>query len=83
MFGSYNYEGGNLVYTITYGDRSMTEPEYDESLAVKTEKPAPQQETERNDTWLYVGIGAVVLVIAAIAIVLLKKKKTPQETGKE
>ena len=83
VFGAYHYEGGNRVYTITYGDRSMTDPEYDPTLAVKTEKPAPQQETRSNDTWLYVGIGAVVLVIAAIAIVLLKKKKTPQETGKE
>ena len=81
VFGSYDYEGGNQVYTITYGDRSLTDPEYDPSMVVKQEAPeqttAQQQKEESTDTWLYVGIGAVaVVLIALVVLFVLKKKKS-------
>lgn len=82
VFGAYNYSGGNQVYTLTYGDRSVTEPEYDESLAVKTQTPNEQKKGGSN-VILYVGIGAFVLVLAAVVLLLLKKKKTPEKTAKE
>ena len=84
VFGAYNYEGGEQVYVITYGDRSVTEPEYDASLAVKTDAPVEQnQQNTESDIWLYAGIGAFVLVIAAVVILLLKKKKPAKQTFTE
>ena len=74
VFGAYNYEGGNQEYTITYGDRSVTDPEYDATLIVKAEKT---ENTEKDgDLLLYVGIGVIGLVaIAAVVLLILKKKK--------
>ena len=81
IFGAYHYEGGNQVYTITYGDRSMTEPEYDASLAVV--KEAEQKQTN-TDVLLYVGIGVIGLAaIAAVVLVLLKKKKAGEPAKKD
>ena len=75
ILGAYQYEGGNQEYTITYGTRSVTEPEYDPTL---NEDQAAQQEKEAAaDTWLYVGIGVVALAaIAAVMLILGKKKKS-------
>ena len=84
---AYDYEGGDLIYTITYGDRSTREPEYEAPIDPQ-ETPAENTQdantTDSGDIWLYVGIGAIVLVIAMIAVVVLKKKKskTP-EANKE
>ena len=79
VFGSYDYEGGNQVYTITYGDRSLTDPEYDPSMVVKPEAPeqteVPQQTEKKTDTWLYVGIGAVAVVLIALVVLFVMKKK--------
>lgn len=73
IYGAYHYEGGNQVYTITYGDRSLTEPEYDQALAQQG------KDAKVGDTLLYVGVGVFVLAIAAVAVLLAlkKKKKTP------
>ena len=73
--GPFHYEGGNCVYTVTYGDRSWTEPEIDPAIAA-------QQKTEetpaaKTDVLLYVGIGVVGLAaVAAVVLVALKKKKS-------
>jgi len=75
LFGAYHYEGGDQVYTVTYGDRSMTEPEYDETLVVKSQDETTETQKNGGDTWLYVGIGAFVLVMAAVVLLVLKKKK--------
>ena len=79
VFGSYDYEGGNQVYTITYGDRSLTDPEYDPSMVVKPEAleqaKTPQQTENKTDTWLYVGIGAVAVVLIALVVLFVMKKK--------
>jgi len=80
VFGSYDYEGGDCVYTVTYGDRSLTDPEYDPSMVVKAEAEtdvAQPDKTQTADTWLYVGIGIfAVAIIALVAWLLMKKKKS-------
>jgi len=85
ILGAYNYEGGDQVYTITYGDRSMTDPELlpAEEGVGPTEtptEPAGEQENGGN-TVIYVGIGAFVAVLAAAAaiVVLLQKKKSVKQ----
>jgi len=79
IFGAFHYEGGDQVYTITYGDRSVTDPEYDATL-VKSEQIRQEPQTS-NDTLLFVSIGVVALAaVAVMVLVLLKKKK---ETVKE
>ena len=82
VFGKYNYEGGNLEYTITYGDRSFTDPEYDPECASEQKVETPAQESA-GDIWLYAGLGAFVLIVAAVVILLLKKRKAPEKTNKE
>ena len=70
ILAAYDYEGGDLVYTLTYGDRSLTEPEY--------ETPVTEEEEEtpaKQNTWLYAGIGAFALVALAAVLLVLKKKK--------
>ena len=75
VWGAYNYEGGEQVYTITYGDRSVTDPEVDASL-LNAQKDAAK--VALGDIALYAGIGVFALaVIAVVAILLLKKKKSP------
>ena len=87
IFGAYNYEGGNLNYVITYGDRSLTDPEIPEPVVEPTEPDASQtteNQTEatntqqgEDNTMLYAGIGgiAAVIILAAIVLVIVKKKK--------
>ena len=79
LFGSYDYEGGNLVYTVTYGDRSLTDPEYDPSMVTpaETDDQTQQGKTAASDVLLYVGIGVIGLAaVAGAALVIGKKKKT-------
>ena len=84
LFGVYGYEGGNLVYTVTAGDRSITDPEEYQYYQ------GPDDEAERDGNaavWLYVGIGVIGLAaIAAGTVVVVKKKKVgkpAQEANKE
>ena len=77
VIGSYNYEGGDLKYVITAGDRSITDPEVvaDAKQEIKTES---------GDALLYVIIGVFAAAVIAVAAILMvrKKKKTPA-AGKE
>ena len=84
VIGAYDYEGGDLVYTITYGDRSMTDPEQKAPPAVDA-KAEDQNKTASSDVLLYVGIGAVVLALVAVVLVILKKKsgKKAEKANKE
>lgn len=95
VWGSYNYEGGDGDYIITYGDRSVTDPEYadpNEEMPQQTPSEEPtesadpteaptegeQEQPEKGNTGLIVGIGAVVAVIAAAAVIIVlaaRKKK--------
>lgn len=88
--GVYNYEGGDLQYIVTAGDRSVTDPEYDPQWndrfnPTEPEEPAQGDEepdaTEKKTTspliWIMVGAGAVAAaVIAIICVVVAKKKKS-------
>lgn len=81
IFGIYHYEGGNQVYTITYGDRSLTDPEVDQTLIAENNSnndPAAQTPPiDKNpDTWLYIAIGTfAVVAVAAVVFIAAKKKK--------
>ena len=89
VWGSYNYEGGNGDYMITYGERSVTEPEYaqEEIPEVPTgegtqeppETPTEdEKESPKSNIGLIAGITAAIVVIAAAAVVIVavsKKKK--------
>lgn len=76
ILGAYNYEGGDLHYTITYGDRSLVDPEYEGPSNVGTEEPTQQKNS--GNIWLYAGVGVFGLaVIAAVVLLILKKKKSP------
>ena len=85
LFGAYHYEGGNQVYTVTYGDRSMTEPEYDASLVPEREQTPTdsKEQAKKTDTLLYVGIGVIAALILAVGIVLVLKKKKAAEPAKK
>ena len=72
ILGAYDYEGGDLDYTVTYGTRSVTEPEYEAPL---TEAAADEMKPGSSDVWLYVGIGAAALAAIGGILLLMKKKK--------
>ena len=76
LFGEYNYEGGNQVYTVTYGSRSLREPEVQEPEATETEG--------EDNTVLYVAVAgiAAVIILAAVAVVIGKKKKSNKAESK-
>lgn len=68
LLGAYNYERSeDGIYTVTYGDRSLTDPE----------KNPVAENDNGGDVLLYVGIGAFVVLVAAavVLIIVLKKKK--------
>ncbi len=82
IFGAYDYEGGNLIYTVTSGDRSLREPEGlpVEETPEKPTEPMEEIPEERNNGILYIVLGAAtVVVIAVLVIVLLCKRKTKGE----
>ena len=87
LFGVYDYQGGDLRYTVTAGQRSLTEPE-DKPLTEEEKTEPTQQKTEKKDpgdTWLYVGIGVLALIVIAVIVLLTKKKagKTAEKANKE
>ena len=70
VLGEYDYEGGDLYYTVTYGSRSYTEPEID------TPDTETTDETQSAaNVWLYTGVGVFVIAVAAVVLLVLKKKK--------
>lgn len=94
LFGEYDYEGADLNYVVTYGTRSITDPEtvlIDEPPVVDpTEPNGAEEPTRENEATLTILIvaAAAVLAVAIVATVLLtrKKKKQPTKTttgGKE
>ena len=74
--GAYNYEGGDLKYVLTYGDRSLTDPEFDAALVVNASgQSGENQAASAGDILLYVGIGLAALAAIGGGVLLLKKKK--------
>ena len=83
LFGVYDYEGGDLVYTVTAGDRSLTEPE---DVDWGTEDSDQQtKKAATGDIWLYAAIGIVALAVIAAVVLVIKKKagKTAEKANKE
>ena len=92
LFGNYDYEGGNGVYTVTYGDRSATDFEVEEiaedltepsgTIADATNPNIPAEQQGGNGV-IYIAIGAIVAALAAaIAIVLAVKIKSSKRDKK-
>ena len=82
VYGVYHYEGGDKVYVLTAGDRSITDPEPYELPQSGDAQPVKNTAAANRDVLLYVGIG--VLGIAAVAVVALigvKKKKAGKTAG--
>ena len=71
VIGIYNYEGENLQYLITAGNRSVTDPEQDSTDSAIV--------LSGGDWILYGVIGLVAAAVVAVVVILLakKKKKTP------
>ncbi len=81
LFGAYHYEGGEQVYTITHGDRSITDPEYDASLVPGAKGDADQADV--GDVILYAVIGVFVVAVAAVVALLIAKKKKAGKTAEK
>lgn len=82
LLGAYDYEGGDLQYTVTYGDRSLREPEYDSNAASVWADAARQDQAAAN-IWLYTAVGAFALAaIAAVVLLIAKKKKSASGSQK-
>ena len=84
LLAAYDYEGGDLVYTITYGDRSITDPEYLAPAATQDEAAETQTKTAENggNTVLYIGVAVAVLAVLAVVVLILKKKKAGEPAKK-
>ncbi len=67
IFGAYNYEGGNQVYTLTYGDRSLTEPEESPALPEDPDATQPETTEEADPAADGAGNGLMWVIIAAAA----------------
>ena len=86
--GAYDYEGGDQVYTITCGTRSMTDPEHaltEEPQQTPTDDTSEgKQETGADNTVLYLAIAgiAVLILLAAVVLVIVKKKKAGKAAEK-
>ena len=77
LLAAYQYEGGDLVYTVTYGNRSITDPERIPNNGVNGAT------VEYQAVLLYAGVGVfAVAVIAVAAVLILKKKKSPAGEAK-
>ena len=48
LLATYNYEGGNRVYTVTYGDRSLTDPECAAEEAEEENQEETKEETGKT-----------------------------------
>lgn len=94
LFGVYHYEGGELKYIVTAGDRSVTDPEaytyyqapVEEEVPVTEEAPTPDDDTVADDSsnWLlYGGIGAGALAVIAAIVLLFAKKKKAGKSAKQ
>lgn len=81
LFGAYDYEGGELAYTVTCGDRS--EREYEEFEGGTVDLPQTEEPQTDTDWLLYAGVGAFALAVAAVVLILLLRKKKAPAGNKE
>ena len=82
VIGSYDYEGSDLKYVITDGDRSVTEPEkapVEEQTQTEDEPQQKPAEQEKEFPWLILVIAGGALIVLLILILLLRRKKNGGE----
>ncbi len=83
LYGAYNYEGGDCRYTVTYGDRSLTDPEIpaaEETQPTETQPGNTEPGTQGGSGLLIPVIcGAGVLAAAAVILLILRSKKKGKE----
>ena len=73
-----------MIYTVTYGDRSTREPEYEAPID-SAQTPAENTQNAKSakgDVWLYVGIGVFGLAVVAVVVLMITKKKKPEQASK-
>lgn len=84
LFGNYDYEGGDLIYTVTPGTRSATDPEKLPGSEETPEQTKPTEQTEPAATdattpiggadgptaILIAGSGWIVAIIAAVVVAI-------------
>ena len=84
VYGEYDYEGGDLLYVITYGDRSVTDPEIlpvteevpSEAIEATEESTEPvQQEQQGKAPVGLLAVAVAALAVVVLLIVLLSKRK--------
>ena len=71
-----------MIYTVTYGDRSTREPEYEAPIAGAAAQEEQKDAAKSGDIWLYVGIGVFGLAVVAVVVLLITKKKKPEQASK-
>lgn len=80
VYGEYNYEGGDLVYTITAGDRSLTDPEF---VTVTQKIEDETEDSDGNGAGIVlpiVGAGiAILAIVGGILLIIGKKKKKGED----
>ena len=80
VYGEYNYEGGDLVYTITAGDRSLTDPEF---VTVTQKIEDETEDSDGNGAGIVlpiVGEGiAILAIVGGILLIIGKKKKKGED----
>ena len=72
--GAYNYEGGDTLYTVTVGNRSITEPEV-YAQAQPGEEKTDDAATVNPVIWICSGVAAVAVIAIVVILLLLGKKK--------
>ena len=80
VWGNYNYEGGDRNYTITYGDRSVTDPEEIPATDASVDSGS---DSGAGNTVLYIAVGAFAVAVIAVVVLLLLKKKKAAPAAKE
>lgn len=78
VLGVYHYEGEGLTYTLTAGDRSITDP-----MAPAGAQDARQDGAAADNALLYVGVGVFALAVLALIVLLIAKKKKADKTAQE
>lgn len=87
VFGEYGYEGGNLVYTITAGDKSMTDPEQGEvtppggetDTSSETEKATGEDQSGEVGAWPFIAAGAAIIVVIGAVLLIIGRKKSKKD----
>lgn len=83
VIGSYDYEGGELKYVITDGDRSVTDPEVEPEPDVVVDDTPVEEEEQQGTGWLVpvlVAAGVLLLLLILILLFLRKKKRNDAQS---